>query len=102
MLVERVVFQLKFGKAKEAIDIWNKIFDLYRQKIPTIKCRMLTDMTGPSYNLILEIYVRSFTEIMPMSALAMSGPEWKELYDQFKPLCESATRELYHLEKEFN
>ena len=58
MIVVRNVFQLKFGKAREAIEHWREgraIFE--RLEMPMKGSRILTDVVGPFYTMVLEIEI---------------------------------------------
>lgn len=101
MIIEQNIFQLKFGKAKEAIAIWKQIGEVMKQDERfNTPMRILTDLTGPAYTLILELYLRSYLEIDPMMYTWKTNHQAHELYLQFIPLCESGRRELYKIEME--
>jgi len=101
MIIEQNIFHLKFGKAKEAIEIWKKISEeLKKDGRFSIPVRLLTDLTGSAYTLILELNIHSYTELNPLKYIFQSNKEVKALYQQFIPLCDSAHRELYKIEME--
>ena len=51
MIVVREIFQIKFGRMKEAKELWKEMLKM----TPTdTKPRVLTDLTGPYYTLVLE------------------------------------------------
>ena len=52
MILVRDVFQVKFGQMKQAKDVWKEMF----KAMPTSgnKPRLLTDLTGQYYTLVLE------------------------------------------------
>ena len=55
MIVVRNVFQLKFGKAKEAVAAWKDGMALARkQGFAAKSMRVLTDLVGPFYTLVFE------------------------------------------------
>jgi hypothetical protein len=98
MIIERNVFHLKFGKAKESIEIWKAVCEEAKKAMTGTEMRLLSDLSGPAYTLVLELHLKSFTEINMKSATWVSTERLKELYHQFIPLCESATREFYKIE----
>jgi len=98
MIIERNVFHLKFGKAKEARALWKDYLDLVKKKDPSMEIRLLTDLTGTGYTLVIEIHIKSFIDITPVIAHMVSTAEWRTFYDQFIPLCESAERRMYKIE----
>ena len=55
MYIERNEFQLKFGGAKEALPMWKEYLSKVRGRDKNIRCRLLTDVSGPGYLIILEI-----------------------------------------------
>lgn len=103
MIIERNEFRLKFGKAKEAIAIWKELLDATREmgdKAPYM--RMLTDLSGPAYTLILEMFLQNMTDINPKNYTWVTTPKYQELYQRFIPLCESAERTYFKVEAEYN
>ena len=98
MIIERNVFHLKFGKAKEAKAMWVEYLDMAKKKDPALEARLLTDLTGTSYTLILELHIRSFVDITPIVVRMLGAAEWRTFYDKFIPLCETASRSLYKIE----
>jgi hypothetical protein len=101
MIIEQNIFHLKFGKAKEAIEIWKQIGEVMKKDGRfNIRMRILTDLTGPAYTLIFELNIHSYMEINPMMYVWKTNQQARELYQQFIPLCESGHRELYKIEME--
>ena len=100
MIIERTEFKIKFGKMKEALAIWKEIFEQFKDAKDKPKVRILTDLTGPSYTLILEMSLRSFQDIGFKNYQWMTNEKAVELYKQVVPLCESASRTLYTIEFE--
>jgi len=99
MVIERIEFQLKFGKAKEAIAIWKQIMEAAKKSnLPSAEMRLLSDVSGPTYTLVVELHMKSFMDFNPQQAIWATTPAFQELYEQFKPLCDSAKREYYRIE----
>ena len=61
MIVVRNVFQLKFGKAKEAVALMKEGVAIQKKALAGVEfsTRLLTDVTGPFYTLVLELTVPS-------------------------------------------
>jgi hypothetical protein len=57
MIVIRNVFQLKFGKAREALAVMKEGVAIQKRLVPDASTRLLTDVTGPHYTLVLELTV---------------------------------------------
>lgn len=97
MMIERNEFRIRFGKMKEAKAIWLEICQSLKPD-KDIKIRMLTDLTGPSYTLIVESELRDFIHIGLHAYKWMTNSHITELYQQFIEICESSERILYHVE----
>ena len=94
MILVRDVFQLKFGMAREARELWKegrKIAEKYN--MPT--GRMLTDLVGPAYTLVLESTYASLAEYESIMTSALGADEWREFYPRFIPMAESSRREIF-------
>jgi len=99
MIIERNVFRLKFGKAKESIALWKAILATSKTAgISVPNMQLLSDISGPAYTLVVELHINSFLDVNPRHAIWSMHPGFQELYQQFIPLCESAHREYYKIE----
>jgi len=99
MIIVRNVFHLKFGKAKEAIAIWKQIMEAAKKSnLNSPEMRLLSDLSGDAYTLVMELHVKSFLDMNPSQVIWATTPAFQELYEKFKPLCESATKEYYRIE----
>lgn len=96
MIVIRNVFQLKFGKAKEAIALVKESEAIMKRHggAPT---RYLTDVTGQFYTLVMEITYESLTAMETAQKQVMGSKEFSDWYQKFIPLVESGTREVYSI-----
>jgi hypothetical protein len=101
MYVERNVFNLKFGASKDAIPMWKEYLQRVHQRDPNVHVRLLTDVSGPAYSLILEIEYESFNAMEPSECRLTNQPDWKEFYQKFIPLCEKAERTYYKTQLQF-
>lgn len=98
MIVVRNVFQLKFGRAKEAADLWKQGTAIVHRAVPGQGgTRLLTDLVGRSYTLVVENSFESLTDFEKSSQALMANPEWREWYPKFQPLAESAHREIFNV-----
>ena len=99
MIIERNVFKLKFGKAKEAIAIWKEIMVAAKKaNLASSEMRLLSDLSGPAYTLVVELHIKSFMDMNPKQAIWATTESFQTLYQKFIPLCESAHREYYRIE----
>ena len=102
MLISQVTFRLKFGKAKEAISVWQKIMEEMKSSAggQDRSFRMMTDLSGRAYTLTMEIGVKNFNDMNPMQYYWSINPRIPDLYKQFVQYCDSASQELYRIEFE--
>ena len=92
MILVRDVFQVKFGQMKQAKDVWKEMF----KAMPAGgagKPRLLTDLTGQYYTLVLESTFKDLADYEAFSRKEMAavGP----LYQKFVPLVDSGRREIF-------
>ncbi len=93
MILVRDVFQLKFGKAKDALAA-------LKEGLPIMKKggyapeRILTDFTGDFYTLIMESRYKDLAEYEKALKADIAMPEWRKWYEKFIPLVESGKREI--------
>jgi hypothetical protein len=93
MLVVRDIFQLKFGKAKEAKALTLDAIKIMKKYNPA-SVRFLTDFTGKSYRLILETSYSNLAEYEESLNSTLGAEEWRPWYEKFIPLVESSEREI--------
>jgi len=96
MIVVRNVFKLKFGKAKEATSLWKQgVAIAHGAGFPKGSTRILTDLVGPFYTLIMETTHESLSEYERAAKNLMDNKEWKAWYADVLPLTEGGYREIY-------
>ena len=101
MIVERNEFQLKFGSSAAALSLWKDYLKIAQQEDAKIHVRIMTDISGPAYTLIVEQIHETFTEAEPARCRLVQRSDWKEFYQKFIPLCERSSRNFYKLQLEF-
>jgi len=96
MIVVRDVFRVKFGKAKEATDLWKKaVAMLNKSGYGGGTTRILTDLAGPPYyTLVLETSYESVSKWEEAGKEVRKNAEWKSIYQQIVPLTEEGRREI--------
>ncbi|HCA78450.1 MAG TPA: hypothetical protein DEP53_01815 [Bacteroidetes bacterium] len=94
MILVRNIFQLKFGKAREAKALIKESEALMKQhgSHPT---RYLTDLTGPYYTLVMETTYESLTALEKSQSETMGTKDFSDWYQRFTPLVESGHREIF-------
>jgi hypothetical protein len=95
MIVIRNVFQLKFGKAREALAVMKDGVAIQKRLAPEGSARLLTDVTGRHYTLVLEVTVPNLAAIETMVPRVFGDPEFQANYQKMMPLVESGHRELF-------
>jgi hypothetical protein len=95
MILIRNVFRLKFGKAREAVAILKEGIAIQRRAGASFSERLMTDVTGPFYTVVLELTVQSLTDFESAGPRRMSDPEWQANYQKLTPLVESGYREVF-------
>ena len=98
MIIERNKFHLNFGKAKEGIAAWKQILEVAKDH--NLHARLMTDVTGESYLLIVDIFLKNWNDINPKNYYWATDEKFSALYEQFKPLCHFAEREYFKIEAE--
>jgi hypothetical protein len=101
MFIERNEFHLKFGASKEAVPMWRKYLEQVQSEDQKIHVRLLTDISGTAYTLIVEQLHETFAEAEPSQCRLVNRTDWREFYDKFIPLCQSSTRTFYKLQMDF-
>jgi len=97
MIVIRNVFHLKFGKAREAIALIKESVAIHEREGAKVSARIMTDLTGPFYTVVLEITVANLAYLETDMPRLMSSPEWQANYQKLAALVESGHREMYRL-----
>lgn len=95
MILVRDVFQLRFGKAREAVALAQEMAGQMRDTDGVRDVRLLTDLSGPYYTLVLESTYESLAAFETELRRGMARPEWRDWYERFTPLVDSGHRELF-------
>ena len=97
MIVVRDIFKLRFGKAKDAIKHLKRGREIL-SKAGYPVARILTDLTGDYYTIVMETEVESFAEFEQGLQDASGMDEWQKIYrEDFVPLVREGRREVFHL-----
>ena len=88
MIVIRNVFQLKFGKAREAVALMKEGLAIQQRVVTGVdfSTRMLTDVTGPFYTLVLELTVKDLGTFESYAPKLFGDKEWQAYYQKLAPL----------------
>jgi hypothetical protein len=93
MIVVRDVFQLHFGKSKEALILMREGRELER-KMGYPVSRLLTDVAGAYYTLVSESHFESLADFEKVMNFT---PEWREWFAKFTPLVREGRREIFRV-----
>jgi hypothetical protein len=96
VILVRDVFQLRFGKAREAKTLWRKGAAL-NKKFGYGPGRGMVDLVGKYYTLVLETTYRDLADYERALKKVLGAKEWSTWYKQFMPLVESGQREIYSI-----
>lgn len=94
MILVRDIFNLKFGKARDAKEIMKEGKELMK-KNGLNSGRAMTDLTGKSYTLVLENQYDNLSDYEKKMQNGLGQQEWRDWYQKFVPLVDSASREIY-------
>jgi hypothetical protein len=98
MVVIRNVFRLKFGKAREAVALFKEGIAIQKRvgagDFPT---RLLTDVTGAFYTVVLELTVQNLAAFEAAAPQLMGDKDWQANYQKIGALVESGYREIFTL-----
>ena len=92
MILVREIFQIKFGKMKEVKEVWKQMMKLMPAEN---KPRVLTDLTGPYYTLVMENTHKDLSAFEADMRREMGGSDFGALYQKFIPLVDSGRREIF-------
>ena len=97
MIVVRNVFRLRFGKSKEAVALLKEGIAIQRRAGVEMKQRIMTDLVGAFYTLVLELTVSNMAELEANMPKALGDKDWQANYQKFAALVESGYREIFTL-----
>jgi hypothetical protein len=97
MIVIRNVFRLKFGQAREAVALAKQGLTIQKRVMTGVdySSRLLTDVTGPFYTLVLELTVPNFSSFETYAPRLFGDQEWQANYQKMAPLVDSGFREVF-------
>ena len=95
MIVVRNVFQLKFGKAREALAVMKEGVAIHTRLATEGSARLLTDVTGRHYTLVLEMTLPNLAALEAMVPKVFGDKEFQANYQKMVPLVESGHCEIF-------
>jgi hypothetical protein len=95
LIVERDVFQAKYGHGDELVAVLKESGPLWDAR--GVKHRILTDVTGPFFTVVLELEWPDQVPLTIAHEVLFTKPEFIEWFSRTVPLTESGRRELYNV-----
>ena len=99
MIVARNVFQLKFGKARDALAVIKEGIAMQKRVAAAAgiehSARILTDLTGPFYTLVLELTYPNMAALESSTPRILGDKDVQANYQKLVPLVESGHREVF-------
>jgi hypothetical protein len=97
MIVVRNVFQLKYGKAREALALVKEGLAIQKRVVTGVdfSTRVLTDVTGPLYTLVLELTLANLATFETYAPRLFADKDWQANFQKMVPLVESGYREIF-------
>jgi hypothetical protein len=98
MLLVRQVFQAKYGKGNELVELF-KEFNSNTKELDASRAgmRILTDASGPFFTVVTEFEAESFSAWESMFQETMQLPWMGDWFGRMVPLVESGSREFYNI-----
>lgn len=102
MIIQRMVFRLKYGELHKATSLWKQILAELRSMEATKSkhVRFTSSLTGRAYTFCEDLNMKSFNEIGPIMYYWMTNENVQKLYREFVDCCDSAERQIYKIENE--
>jgi hypothetical protein len=94
MILVRDIFQLKFGKTREAKELWKEGAKV-EARHGYGPSRAMVDLVGPYYTMVTETTFESLTAYENAMKNTLGTDEFRAWYQKFVPLVESGRREIY-------
>jgi len=94
MIIIRDIFQLRFGEAKEAIPLLKQGAAALKEAGYPVD-RILADVTGEYYTLVMESRFESLSQYERAAASIRDLDAWQRAYRGFVPLVRAGRREVF-------
>jgi hypothetical protein len=98
MILVRDVFQAKYGRGDELVQLFKEIYKLMEQEGMAGDAMLMTDLSGPFFTVVTEQKVESLEAFFAEMREGFSRPEFGEWFAKTAELIESGRREFYTIE----
>ena len=97
MILVREVFQVQFGRAREAIALAQEGIRLEEEHGGVQGTRLLTDLAGDYYQLVIEQEFDDLASFETSLQASMAAPEFRAWYPRFAALMAGGRREIFRI-----
>lgn len=94
MIVVRNVFQAKYGKGDELVQLIKESQAIWPNEF---KYRIMTDLSGQFFTVVTETDYESFSDFEDNARKLFSDDRFAAWFERMMPLVESGRREFYNL-----
>ena len=103
MILARMVFQAKWGKAGEVAESFKQNAEIMRRLFGSnVSVRILTDLSGPFDTVVQEMAFESLAEWERFRAALFTNPEFQQLQGRSESPFRSGDLEFYTIEATFD
>ena len=97
MILVRNVFQLKYGKAREALALLKEGMAIQKKALADVEhsTRVLTDVTGPFYRIVMEVTLANLATFEKQIPRLFGDKDFQANQQKMIPLVESGYREVF-------
>ncbi len=99
MILVRDIFRVRFGQMKGALASIRALSSSLSTAGENFPMRVLTDVTGPYYTLVLEMTFAGLAEYEKMIQSELATDQWQGWYKTFVPFLEDGHREIFTIEE---
>lgn len=96
MILVRDIFNLRFGTMRDALSMWKEGESIMRASGHQ-PARILTDLTGDYYTLVMESQFNNLSEFENGHTSTTQADAWRDWYKKFSQLVESGRREIFKI-----
>ncbi len=100
MILVRDIFRVKFGQMKGALATIHTFSSSLTSSGEVFPMRVLTDVTGPYYTLVLESQHNTLAEFEHLMKSEFATTGWQEWYKAFVPFLVDGHREIFTIVSE--
>jgi hypothetical protein len=99
MIQSRTVYQAKFGKIDQAVELFTRLPRILPPDMTRdVHYHLLTDISGPMYTLVEEMMIPSLAAWEPAREQLFSHPEFAEWFKGFQQYLDGGRHEFYTVE----